>query len=1770
MSEDLLYTNTFIQPESKPNDENKINRENFRRFYEARYGLPAFRNAGKTANYNFAEAKGTQPKSSVSAQKETSPNNPQSSRDDNHNKQPNKGRAQALRTKIICLDSKDRDVSLYPSPAQFRIYLGEKFMNVHKISLVSTELPNTEQLVKSSPASKKNNKLYWQNGPNELDADEIYSITISDGNYTAATFAAELKAKTSVVQRILSSTSASDTYSDFNFVIDNITNTFTMRQNKTYTLDNPISTVGGSTTVTVSQDEHNLLPGQIINISGSSKVGGIPATSINASQVINVVSDKVDLIYRDPTDTSTYILYGTTMAPVQGCVKVDKNSYVVTGLGTKFLSSLSVGQVINIGYHNYVIQNIIDDSLLTVETPLLEAFNEYSQIINLTTGNSNGIEPVITDATKSTVHVIRTRLRNINYTSAQYADDQTYEATQNDLSIQNYKNMQDNITILDQTKTFKLTVPFYSRDPKYEVFNYFTVAADAQNFNLRSIPSNNNSFFIVDTNGNGHLITLPQGIISNIQIIATLISLLNGWEISFDKSAMILYFKPPFSNQQTRLTFRDINDYYYYSPSLKFDFSNGSSAASALGFPGSLVSGSVLIGSRSIDPNINLTFDNSLNSLYILNSNNVYQNEINLSRTNFANIVDLVNLLRSALISLGVPINISYNAGLQKVIFNPKIANYQFAIIFKISQTNALGLGDVLGFYSGNVHTNNCLCSSISLLNPLQTGFYTFPLAEYINCVPISPSLQVRGTAVVTNTLNVINGIYDIYRFPSAKAWSSLTNTSSGTASRNLVTGQLSGFQHNMITSTNAIETTLNAQDVYFSPNDISQYSPDAYLRQSNDVETFIVSLNVKGHFVYTRLSDGHMFDESSPLIVRATHTTVFDLRNLPSTSQWKISPTPNGLWAQGSELLSERRYMLGGKFLQLTPSLSSGLPERYLFAFDNFLETTCTTEIVKTRTLKFSIINGYIQISSPSSTSYSNPTTTPIIDLHVGNVYLLDYSQLATTSQASAPIDSLQLSTTVDGTHYFGQTFTAPYITASSNNILTLDLSRANAPFPDKLFYYSKLTKGAGGAGYFNIKFRYNSGCLKIVSPDINHYNVFASGEISCVLQNDTHFVENTSALIYSPFHNLTALSAVTNSSNISIINRNIMTAVSTNFTDDVYNVTIDNNRFVLADLTANLKFTIAIPVGILSGSDIASNLTNVINSSLGTSGTSLQWSVIFDATTSFFTFNILTSHKYRFIFTGIDTLSVDLFNSAAELLGFSVLDPSPDNTSFPTTIRSMYAANLQSNSQHIIKVPSNVTLASWQPSASLSWSESAIQDSNTSLQAIFPFPAQLQTGSRYKSDLTVGQTVLLGSDFDNIFTITSISNDYTFTVDSSVAFVSPTVAADGTIVAASATQFYVPVFKINSKNSTDFSNDDKLIFFRSSTNKSTPTDYVTSMTDIDLSINRISPIKLSIPESNVLLSNSLNDTADSVDFESISNHDLLYIKNDSKYTFNTANPATSSVSQRGGNPISIGTGVKFRLLFSNSDTPGALLGFPNVGDILQGDTGFKTVQSNTQQNKSSTFNIVKSEVGSGSMVGYLKILTETVHNFEYGDTVYIEGHSGSSNDLAVNNDEGQTITLVTSNLTETDITAGGTIIRGVFYIPLSLTTGGIGGVAYKRTLYRPFALAGDNYVYLTSPVLESLSTTSTKVSGVFAKLLLNAPPGAILFNSYVSTDKVYDEAPLPVLEHLDLSIVDMNGELFEFNNINWSASIAISYSSQSPSQTGMSSRTQELNDIQ
>lgn len=1790
MNEDLLYTNKFIPADTSVNQSgndqistiDRKSREDFRKSYELRYGNPAFRKE------SVREAGTDQIPGSLSVVKQrfdSSPNFsveaefPHTQTDgDNRNSDVNKGKRTRkygksqssivnTRSKIICIDSRDRDTTLYPFPSNFRIYLGEKFSSVRKIRLISTELPNTEQLIKSQPASKKNNKLYWQNGPNEEDSGQVYSITVTDGNYTAGTFAAEIKNKTASVERKVTTISGEDrVFSNFDIDVDAITTRFTMRQNKAFNLDNPISTTAGSSSISVNQDQHDLLPGQIINISGSVKVGGVPSSAINASQVIDVYIQRIDNLYRQETSSqkATYIIFGTTKNLLTGRVLASRGSLFVRGLGTQFLAECARGNVVHIGYQDYVIQNVIDDQTLTIETPFLESFDEFSLVYNLTTGESIGFESVKNDASVTKVNVINHRLRNIYATGAEIVQDKSYENDSGDLSLANYKQMQNVLTFSDLNNSFNLQANFDRRDPTYNNFSSFTISAAIQNFNLVEIITGQNKFGIIDQNNTlFDTKSLPIGKFSTIQMRGLLNSMLTGWNVSFDLNSLLFYIQPPISVNSVSIRLLGITDTYYLSSKFGLDFSLANSVASSLGFSSTQVFGNICISTSIIDPTVVIDFDSSLNSIFILSLSNTILYSITLNRSEFSTINDLINLIRSTFLSKGIPIDVTFNSSLNRVVFRPILTSFKFGVVFQQPSTPLPGLSDALGFESNFIHSNSTITSLIPISNYIQTGLYTFPLAEYINATIMSSSKQIRGTCMITNTSNIITGHSDLFNFADT-AYCNIQ-----TASAVDVSGSISNKKLTVVPSPDTMYNfTSDTRHIYFNPHasSLSVYQQTDFQLSYQLVTIYVVSMTSDGHFSF-RLSSQTTI-KSAPIIVEAGRTTVLDLRSIPSTANLhalKLSTVQNGIWNNGIEAFANRRYVFGGQFIQITPPLTAA--NSLLFVYDEFSEATCALPASSIFKFFVDLPADYILFGSAPTTASGaiNYIQSPILNLEIGNVYMLDYSPMQSRG------DILKLSTTLDGAHYFGSEFNANFISfnpGTTSNTIRIDLSFANFPFPSRLFYYAKDAKGAGGAGFLNIVFPSNSGAISIVNPSFNYYSPFLAGPIVSSISNDSRFVPNGFSLLYCPFNGLSSFSA---GAAINLIDKSASVGASANATvsantfSDGFNVNMDNNRFVLHDITNQSFYTIAISTGFRSPSDIAAELQATINSTLNLS--SSLWNVVFDSSTQTYTFIISNGNIYEFLFPDIDTHSIPIFNSAAEILGFAQSDTDgfrPTNLITGNTIVSRYPVDLSKNHFHLIQV-STSQVNNLLASSSLAWSELIVQDNDPTYTALLPTPATCITGTRFTADLSPDSKILVGEDHDSVYTVTSIINDFTLQLDSNVTFVSSTLADDGTVIAAPASVFYDKLYSLGAMPLSQFLSNEKIEFFRSSQAKSTY-DYDGRLINSNFQVTRISPIKISIVETDTLLQKSLTDV-NSIDFTNISNHNLLFIKNNSKYFFNTQYPATQTIVSRGGNPVNVGTGVKFRLLFSNGDTPGDILGFPNVGDVIKGNTDFKTVQSNTIISE-PIFNVVRSEVGIDDFIGYVKVVTDTDHDFEYGDTVFIENHKNSSNDLAVNNDEGYTI-LLGSQRTLIELENGVEVTRGVFYIPLSLSYGGSGGSVYKKQLYKPFLLAGENYLYLTSPTLASLATTSDKVRNVFAKLLLDAPPGAILFNSFVTSDKVFDETPLASLEFLDLAVVDLRGNLFEFNNINWSASFEITFASQNPVDSGVSSRTMEHNDL-
>ena len=93
---------------------------------------------------------------------------------------------------------------------------------------------------------------------------------------------------------------------------------------------------------------------------------------------------------------------------------------------------------------------------------------------------------------------------------------------------------------------------------------------------------------------------------------------------------------------------------------------------------------------------------------------------------------------------------------------------------------------------------------------------------------------------------------------------------------------------------------------------------------------------------------------------------------------------------------------------------------------------------------------------------------------------------------------------------------------------------------------------------------------------------------------------------------------------------------------------------------------------------------------------------------------------------------------------------------------------------------------------------------------------------------------------------------------------------------------------------------------------------------------------------------------------------------------------------------------------------------------------------------------------------------------------------------------------------------------------------------------LFRSISLEGENYIYLVIPGLDSVSTSTTNITNVFAKILLDESPGLMCFNSFISVPKIFDP-PKERMSSLKMKMIDYLGFGFNFNDLNYSVSLKI-----------------------
>lgn len=182
---------------------------------------------------------------------------------------------------LIHIDSRDRDLTIYPKPNNYKISLNHTFSNVKRISLRSTEFPNSVQLIKNTPIAQANNNIFWQD---EGDST-IYSATLEPGNYQPTSLAKEIQIQMNSIPTI-----AGENH-NFTVIIDQVTDTVTFSSFK-------ITGANGVLNATPSEQgiitvelptPHGYSTGDTITVSNGTAFGNIPSSEINGEKTITVV-----------------------------------------------------------------------------------------------------------------------------------------------------------------------------------------------------------------------------------------------------------------------------------------------------------------------------------------------------------------------------------------------------------------------------------------------------------------------------------------------------------------------------------------------------------------------------------------------------------------------------------------------------------------------------------------------------------------------------------------------------------------------------------------------------------------------------------------------------------------------------------------------------------------------------------------------------------------------------------------------------------------------------------------------------------------------------------------------------------------------------------------------------------------------------------------------------------------------------------------------------------------------------------------------------------------------------------------------------------------------------------------------------------------------------------------------------------------------------------------------------------------------------------------
>jgi hypothetical protein len=123
-----------------------------------------------------------------------------------------------------------------------------------------------------------------------------------------------------------------------------------------------------------------------------------------------------------------------------------------------------------------------------------------------------------------------------------------------------------------------------------------------------------------------------------------------------------------------------------------------------------------------------------------------------------------------------------------------------------------------------------------------------------------------------------------------------------------------------------------------------------------------------------------------------------------------------------------------------------------------------------------------------------------------------------------------------------------------------------------------------------------------------------------------------------------------------------------------------------------------------------------------------------------------------------------------------------------------------------------------------------------------------------------------------------------------------------------------------------------------------------------------------------------------------------------------------------------------------------------------------------------------------------------------------------------------------VSANTFELLLSSGDNLATSAWYL-MGFDSGTDTGAVTEETSDGIVRLAGANFVYLQIAGMQTMLTTDGECN-VFAKILLDVPPGSIAFNSFVSNGLEWPRAKDKIHE-LEITFADRDGSLFTFNKM-------------------------------